>query len=512
MSAMGTKVFPRVEPVAGPAITVAILAAACLVPACSPASNPGAVTDAGSMDGTLEDAAGSDGAAPSLASCLAGSASGSVPPACNPLVQCIESVCAAELTACFGADSGMGPTGDAGACPNLETCASQGGCTTAAAGSCLDQVTPDCRICITNLYLCVNNSCMSQIATCENWLLGGVDAGAPPPDAGADALPPPADASVEASADASADGPQETGLTDASPPALPTGIAVDSAGYVFVSTASSVDVFSPMPALQFLQVVQPMQQGDADGGTPLVTPNGVQGLALDGAGHLLVANFYETLGSNGCFFQPPSSYGSDIASYLDNGNAVNPPALAFNSIVVGNPASTTLDCAVGVAVKPGTGTFVAAQGILKAFDLSGNAITSAPYPSQANASGVAVDPTSNFVYVADYNNGAIDQYTFSGSALTLARTISVNGGSSEPRAVAVDPSGNVYVANPLGASKISVYSSAGTLTGQIPVVCADSLAFDATGRLYVGCQTGGVVVYANQANTWTVVGGIPQLQ
>jgi len=91
----------------------------------------------------------------------------------------------------------------------------------------------------------------------------------------------------------------------------------------------------------------------------------------------------------------------------------------------------------------------------------------------SNPNGVAVDGSGN-VYVADSNNGRIRKISPSGSVVTLAGRGGGNGSGIEnftdaqgtlalfynPRGVTVDGNGNVYVAD----SRIRKVTAAGTVT------------------------------------------------
>jgi DNA-binding beta-propeller fold protein YncE len=312
--------------------------------------------------------------------------------------------------------------------------------------------------------------------------------------------------------------------------ALPTAVAVDPSGNVFVATSNAIFAYSPIgaaPGLALVQTVAAAAIGSIDAGVSLVSPNGAQGLAVDGSGHLLVANYYESVGALvGCYFQSTTgSYGSDVVSYVDVGGAtpLSSPTVLVDTTGSEIDAGTPIDCASGVAVatsgaRMGT-VFVATMGRIRVFGAAGEITTAATaYPAFANPHGIAYDSTNDYVYVTDGNNDAVYQYHFTGTALTLTLTISQFGdsGRAEPLNVAVDPSGNVYVSDLLSAGKVWVFSSTGA--AQAPVLaeapdggaCTASLAFDSAGRLYAACEAGGVYVYGPGA-PWSMVGQIPPM-
>lgn len=455
---------------------------------------------------------------PSLAGCIAGAASGPPPDACVPFVRCLESNCGSNLTTCFGPEYDAGIV--EGACASFESCATQIGCTPAAGVSCAEGTTAACQQCLDGLVQCADSSCAPAFAACALNLLSDLaeagtimtsadaatDSSFSAPDAGATDAAPISDADLDAVAtrDAEADGvaPADANPDVVLPSLTPEAVTVDSAGYVFVATDDGVDVYSPYPALALLQSLGQSQVGLADAGTPLLSPDGIAALAIDGAGHLLVGNTYETAEPGGCFFTPPSAYGSDVVSYADESTATSPPSLGMGALLLGNPTPTKLGCLTGLGAKAGATIFLTTEDAASAFDLAGNPVATVSYPGYPNVEGIAADPSSNYVYASDYNQGAVYQLTLSGTTLTLTSTLSINGGSSEPTGITVDASGNVYVSDTL--SGIDIFSNTGAQTGQIPSVVGKSLAMDATGHLYVDeSGAGAVLVYTNVSGTWT---------
>ncbi len=114
----------------------------------------------------------------------------------------------------------------------------------------------------------------------------------------------------------------------------------------------------------------------------------------------------------------------------------------------------------GIAVDPtGKFAYVASAGYGSPGKVSGysiNATTGAlapvkgsPFQAGTTPYGVAVDPTSKFVYVTNYGSKNVSAYTIDASsgALTAVKG-SPFGAGTEPEGIAVDPKGTfAYVTN-----------------------------------------------------------------
>jgi streptogramin lyase len=104
---------------------------------------------------------------------------------------------------------------------------------------------------------------------------------------------------------------------------------------------------------------------------------------------------------------------------------------------------------------------------------------------------IAFDPECNLYLTAYF--GAVQKFV---SPYTGTAVASYGGSaSSDPYGVAVNASGNVFVAEAEANKVVELASIAGTVTTTIPVAAPYALALDSSGNLYVG-GSGGVSVYA----------------
>jgi streptogramin lyase len=250
----------------------------------------------------------------------------------------------------------------------------------------------------------------------------------------------------------SADGPGAAALFDE-----PYGVAVDGAGNVFVADFwnNTIRKITPSGVVTTLAGSAADASGSADGTGAAARFNGPYGVAVDGSGNVFVAD-------------------------RDNNNIRK---------ITPNGAVTTL---AGSADSSGSadGTGAAAR-----FNWPG---------------GVAVDGAGN-VFVADTDNNTIRKVTPSGVVTTLAGSADSSGSAdgtgaaarfNGPNGVAVDGAGNVFVADSGNNAirKISTLGvvttivgvaapvSAGNFPGPLPasIVSPSGVAIDpSTGKLYI---------------------------
>jgi hypothetical protein len=236
----------------------------------------------------------------------------------------------------------------------------------------------------------------------------------------------------------------------------PGGIASTVGGVVYVADTGNHSIRAiASPGVVSTLAGSAGQKGDADGTGSQATFEYPYGGSVDGSGHLFVAdsgnNTVREVTSGGGATTVAGAGG--IAGSSDGAGS----AARFN-----NPSGTAVDGSGNVYVADtGNSTIrkIAPGGSVTTFAGSAGATgTSDGVGSAArfnSPAGVAVDTAGN-VYVADTNNDTIRKISAGGSVTTLAgvggQTGSGDGAGgsarfNSPHAVAVDGSGNVYVAD-----------------------------------------------------------------
>ena len=232
-----------------------------------------------------------------------------------------------------------------------------------------------------------------------------------------------------------------------------TGIAVDSAGHIFVSSTWNC-VFRIDAGGDLVRVAGNGMAGYSGDGGPALSAqlSHPMGLALDAAGNLYIA---------------------------DSGNGrVREVAL--------NGSITT----VAIAASP-AGVAVGSAGDLYIADAGGNSIRKASAGAVGGSvwrspQAVAVDAAGN-LYVADTGNNSIRKVSASGIVTTVA-----TGMLDRPGGVAVDGAGNVFIAD-TGNHAIRKISGGSVETLTRVAGSPAALAVDSSGNIYYADSRYGLV-------------------
>ncbi len=318
----------------------------------------------------------------------------------------------------------------------------------------------------------------------------------------------------------------------------PTGIAVDGNGNVFV--ADSVDYtvrrISPAGVVTSLAGLSRDDSTGAADGTAAARFNSLASTAVGPNGDIYVA---DTLNAT---IRKISATGA-VTTLA--GQAGNPGSAD------GTGSAARFDLPYGVAVNGAGTVFVtdAARGTIRQITpagvvttLAGDANAAPGYADGtgsaahfANPNGIAVDSAGN-LYVADADNLVIRKVTPGGVVTTLAGTAGAPGGADgtganarfqRPTGIAVDATGNLYVADSRGQTirKISPAGAVTTLAGQDGIGGSDDgtgnaarflepsgITVDPSGTVFVAEGINNLIRRISPAGAVSTLGGLTQAQ
>lgn len=208
--------------------------------------------------------------------------------------------------------------------------------------------------------------------------------------------------------------------------------------------------------------------GTANGTGTVASFNRPYGVALDVAGNMYVADFY----NNKIRKITPAGVVSNFAGSGTAGstNATGVAASFYNPYGVATDASGNVYVADNANNKIRKITAAGVVTTLAGSGTAGSANGTGIAASFNSPMGIALDAAGN-VYVADYNNHKIRKITSAGVVTTFAgsgSTGSIDGSGvaasfSYPRGVAIDGSGNIFVADQ-GNNKIRKITASGLVT------------------------------------------------
>jgi sugar lactone lactonase YvrE len=294
----------------------------------------------------------------------------------------------------------------------------------------------------------------------------------------------------------------------------PLGVAVDSAGNLYVADSGNCTIRKVTPA----GVVTTLaglagSYGSADGTGSAARFNFPSGVAVDSAGNVYVADeFNDTIRK-----VTPAGVVTTLAGLAGNSGSADGTGSAAQFF---QPVGVAVDSAGNVYVADGANNTIrkiTSAGVVTTLAGQAGSFGSADGTGTAaqfyNPSGVAVDGAGN-VYVADYANHTIRKITSAGVVTTLAGLAGSPGnadgtGSAArfniPSGVAVDSAGNLYVAE-FGNSTIRKVTPAGVVT-TVAGLAGSLGSADGTGsaaRFYnpsgVAVDTNGSVYVADYGN------------
>ena len=243
------------------------------------------------------------------------------------------------------------------------------------------------------------------------------------------------------------------GLATSAALAFSTGVAVDLAGNLYIADASNALIRKVSGGIISTIAGNGIHGFSGDGGLAIkASLNSPTAVVVDSAGNLYILD-----AANYCVRKVS---GGIVTTVAGNGQ----PGFGFPQGFPDMPKGLAVDSAGNIFIADavsdrilmvsGAG-FTSLAGSSEGFSGDGGPATSA---SLGNPSGVAVDATGN-LYIADTSNGRVRKVTRDGIIQTLAGNgffrstgdggLAVSAPLGNPYGVAVDSSGNLYIADSL---------------------------------------------------------------
>ena len=289
----------------------------------------------------------------------------------------------------------------------------------------------------------------------------------------------------------------------------PEGIAFDSNGNLFVADQGNNEIRKITGSGSVSTIGGTLVPGNTNTSTVGVAAlfNGPTGVAIDATNNIYVADFGNNL------VRKIAATGGIVSTLAGSGKAGNANATGTSASFNG-PAGVAVDALGNVYVADFNNNLIRLinpAGVVSTFAGSGsagNANGTGTAASFNGPRGIAVDASGN-VYVADAKNNLIREISPLGVVTTLAGT-GVAGNSSGaanastfnyPSGVAVDANGNVFVADANNnlVREISVSGTVSSLAGSgylsliSPFNAPTSVAINTTGVVFVANTDGNLV-------------------
>jgi sugar lactone lactonase YvrE len=289
----------------------------------------------------------------------------------------------------------------------------------------------------------------------------------------------------------------------------PQGLAVDASGNIYVADSANGTIREVSPVGAVSTFAGSPSAGSADGSLVAARFNLPMGSVLDTAGNVYVADSVNStirkITTGGVVSTLAGSAGKFGAKDASGTNATfnGPRGLAIDGYGSFYVADTLNDTIRKISTFGDVSIFTGYTGGPGSADgMETNALFNQPQ-------GVAVDQANNLIYVADSGNNTIRRITSDGQVTTLAGLAntfgSVDGTNSaarfnSPRGLAVDANGNIFVADyyndqirevtPDGtvttlAGAAGVWGSADGTNGAARFFQPEGVAVDGSGNVYV---------------------------